>query len=251
MFIQRFVSTGLEKVDESQVEGIFEKNGWHNLVILDSCRHDLYEEIKGETESRYSVGSHSADFIRKTFSDREREDVVLVTANPHYQEKLFKNQTGENVEDVFHEVFHVYRTDWDEDLGTVTPREMIRKFSTARKLFPDKKIILHMMQPHVPFFESSLDLDSSGFYNSGDDSVSEWDHVIEGRISKDQFWSAYREALQQVLQILQENSGVFEGKTVITSDHGNFVGEEGLYDHWEYMNDKVLRKVPWDKTRLN
>lgn len=38
---------------------------------------------------------------------------------------------------------------------------------------------------------------------------------------------------------------VVQGKTVLTSDHGNLVGENNLYGHPAESKAKVLREVSW------
>lgn len=57
---------------------------------------------------------------------------------------------------------------------------------------------------------------------------------------------AYEKNLEQVLEHVEELSNILEGKTVVTADHGDLLGENGLYGHPGNSNLKVLRKVPWD-----
>ncbi|MFB6216764.1 MAG: hypothetical protein ABEJ72_07330, partial [Candidatus Aenigmatarchaeota archaeon] len=44
-FLARLASTGIEKIPESQTETIFDRGDWDNLLILDACRYDLYQEV--------------------------------------------------------------------------------------------------------------------------------------------------------------------------------------------------------------
>lgn len=77
----RFIST-LKRVTfrqleeyEDAAEGIMEKD-WDNLIILDACRHDLYEEMKREKiDKRVTLGSTSKEFIEKNFGD-SHDDIV-------------------------------------------------------------------------------------------------------------------------------------------------------------------------------
>ncbi|MFB6199962.1 MAG: hypothetical protein ABEJ83_03720 [Candidatus Nanohaloarchaea archaeon] len=48
-----------DKVNEGDAESIFSKESWQNLVILDACRYDIYEEMYGNTEFRISLGNKS------------------------------------------------------------------------------------------------------------------------------------------------------------------------------------------------
>lgn len=239
------LASKLPKVSETQ--SMFEKE-WDNLLILDACRHDLYEEVKGETRSNNTIASRTQQFVRKTFSEGDFSDVVYVTSNPHFHEEKFNELTGRNVDEVFHEVFHTYQTDWDEEENTVMPEAMIRDAKTAKKLFPDRKLVVHFMQPHYPFIGSELtnegirpDLDhqKEGF--------SLWQRAEMGDYKKEELWNAYRKNLEIVMKEIEDNLlNNLEGKTVITSDHGNLVGEKGLYGHSFDKNIKQLRKVPWD-----
>jgi hypothetical protein len=61
---------------------------------------------------------------------------------------------------------------------------------------------------------------------------------------------AYQENLRIVLQYVSELCGYLAGKTsakkiVITSDHGERLGEGGQYSHKAGSNDPLLREVPW------
>ena len=244
--LQKLLVKGLEE-PEKDPESIFSED-WDTLLILDACRHDLYEEVNGPTEKRTSLASKTPGFISATFSERDCSDTVLVTGNPHYSRKHFKELTGREVEEVFHEVFHTYQDDWDYEENTVMPETLIRDAETARKLFPDKKIIIHFMQPHYPFVNSELekggirpDLD----HEKEDFSI--WQKAEMGDYSKEELWKTYKENLEFIMAEIEEYIEGLEGKTVITSDHGNLVGENGLYGHPGLKKPvKQLREVPWD-----
>lgn len=236
---------GLEKIDEDP-HSVFDRE-WDNLIILDGCRHDLYEEVRGDTDYRFSLGSSSPDFIENNFSEGNFSDVVYVTGNPFFSEKKFSNFTGRNPDQVFHEVFHTYDTDWNQEKGTVLPGPLLRDAKTARKLFPDKRIVVHLMQPHYPFVGGETVSTGMDFRNSlNGESV--WDLASRGEGPGDeQIWKEYRENLEFVLdKVIESLDDVFEGKTVLTSDHGNLVGEKGLYGHSFDLPAVQLRKVPWD-----
>ncbi|MFC7028075.1 hypothetical protein ACFQH8_12520 [Halomicroarcula sp. GCM10025710] len=65
---------------------IFEED-WDNLLILDACRYDMFEEqhsLPGRLESRISKSSHTSEFLQSNFADRDLRDTVYVTASPMY-----------------------------------------------------------------------------------------------------------------------------------------------------------------------
>ncbi|PSH02158.1 MAG: hypothetical protein BRC26_01975 [Nanohaloarchaea archaeon QH_8_44_6] len=247
--LSKVAQIGMKKVEESETEGIFEAGEWDNLIILDACRHDLYEEVEGETDFRYTLGSSSSDYMARNFSEGTYDDVVYISANPHIHESQFKNLTGRRPKDVFHTIFHTYQTDWDDNKGTVMPEDIIEDALTAEKLFPDKKKIIHFMQPHHPFLSHEYDVKTEGFpsdVTAGDAPENVWTHAERGKISSEEIWKGYRKNLEVVLESVEELQKGLGGKTVVTADHGNFVGENGLYAHPEGSKAKVLKKVPWD-----
>lgn len=217
---------------------------WDNLIIIDGCRKDTFEEVEGKTDSRISKASNSEGFIRNNFSEGDYSDYVYITGNPFFDENQFKEITGREIDDVFHEVFHTYRTDWDDEKETVLPESIVRDAETAEKLFPDKKKIIHFMQPHIPFLET--DLGGEGFYDILEDEINEneWDLAMRGAVEHDDVVEAYRENLEIVMPYTRELGEKLSGKTVLTSDHGNLLGENGMYWHPPYSKVKALREVP-------
>ncbi len=215
-------------------QSIFEAGNWKNLIILDACRLDLYEQVCGPTDSRVTLGSHSREFVEKTFSDRTAKNTVAVTGNPHYSDQKFENNTGKRPEDVFHTVFKSFKKGWDDSDGYVEPEQVAEDFRTARKLFPDKKIIGHFMQPHGPFI---------GFEG---DNTPDRHEAEKGNEDSARVWKGYRQNLEYVLESVEDLLDDLEGRTVITADHGNLMGERGIYDHPYGLDTRVLREVPWD-----
>lgn len=239
----------VKKIDEDP-DDIFSYN-WDNLVILDACRHDTYESVNGETDSRISKASMSKGFIKKNFSNGDYSDLVYITANPFFNAEKFKKLTGRDLEKVFHEVFHTYKTDWSEEHNTVLPEAVLRDAETAEKLFPDKKKIIHFMQPHHPFV--NFDIVEDGFDDILKTEIhdNEWDLAMRGEISHNVVKEAYKDNLELVMPYAKNIGDKISGKTMITADHGNLMGENGLYWHPPRSNAEVLRKVPMTSLRSN
>lgn len=236
-----------DRIEDFETDPITELE-WDNLIILDAARHDLYEEVNGETDSRITVGSQSTEFIEKTFSEGDFSDVVYITANPFFNEKKFEEITGRKLEDVFHEVFHTYMEDWNEEENTVMPESLVRDAKTAEKLFPEKRKIIHFMQPHYPFIGS--DFSSRGLnpdLGREERELSLWQRAELGEYDREELWRAYKENLEYVMPYTTGLSKELEGKTVVTADHGNHVGENGIYGHPRGLKTRELRKVPWDE----
>jgi len=235
----------------------FMKEDWDNLVILDACRYDLFTEVDypdGELDFRVSMGSATPEFLFNIFNGETYHDTVYVTANPMYRTK--------NLDNVFHYVDDVWQDFWDDDKKTVRPEAMKDASIRAEKEFPNKRIISHFMQPHYPFIgELAKQIGSHSGYEktyrqvTGDtasrDNPTVWSMLESGDVSKKVVWDAYRENLEIVLPHLVELHQNLSGKTVITSDHGNLLGEKTyplgkpIYGHPSGYRHDGLNKVPW------
>lgn len=220
---------------------------WDNLVILDAARHDLYEEVNGQTRMRRTVGSSSEEFIQETFSQGDWTDTVVVTANPHYFEPLFEKETGKKPEEVFKAVYNTFADDkyWDEELGTVPPEKMVEAVDEAANEHSDKdNFIIHFMQPHTPFIDSQVQQDEERDMNV-------WDRLEAGEFTDQEVWTAFKQNLEKVMPYVEDVDDRLIGDTVITADHGNAMGENGEYGHPTGSKNPVLRQVPFDKMTRN
>jgi hypothetical protein len=147
----------------------------------------------------------------------------------------------------------VWRDNWDNEIGTNRPRPVTdAAISVHRDLHPDR-LIVHYMQPHYPFI-TAPDLARGSRILEGDkDRVKQsrtvWERVESGDVPEDLVWEEYRENLRCVLQdvrVLLEN--VDAETAVITSDHGNAIGEHGVYGHPPNTPISALVRVPWYTT---
>jgi hypothetical protein len=242
-FLLDFSLSNVEKIDE-EPQSIFDFE-WDNLIIIDGCRFDLYNQtVEGEIDYRITSGSCSMEFVRKNFAEDTFGDLVYISANPFFYEKKFKKNTQreETPKEIFHAFYNTIQTDWNEEEGTVLPEKVSKDLLSASKLFQDKKKIAHYMQPHHPFIGS--DIQDEGMFNKSHDKESVWDFAEEGKVDDKRLLRAYQENLTRVLEEINEILPELDGKTVITSDHGNLLGEGGHYGHPPGSNHKPLRKVP-------
>jgi hypothetical protein len=230
---------------------------WDNLIILDACRFDQFEKlntVSGELEARASVGSATPEFLEKNFGGEEYHDTVYITANPMYRTK--------DLGGVFHAVVDVWDTGWDEERKTVPPEAVAESALDAYERYPNKRLIVHFMQPHYPFIgESAKKLSKhAGFEHTyrevldgegSRDHPTIWQLLERGEVDEEIVLTAYDENLEVALPHVQALVDVFSEKTVVTSDHGNLVGERILpfskprYGHPIETYAEGLRKVPW------
>jgi hypothetical protein len=232
----------IPKVTKEEEVDIFEQD-WDNLIIIDACRQDFWEQETGLKGSRVSKGSATIEYIEKNFSEGDFSDYVYVSANPQFSDWKFEKLTGRAPEDTFHSIFKTFNTDWDEEKNTVLPEDTIQDALTAQKLFPDKKIIVHFLPPHYPFIRKPLTKGGIGPDLPGR-SDSAWNLAESGELSQSTVEAAYRDNINYIEDYVRDLAENLKGKTILTSDHGNLVGEAG-YGHPRDRMDEPLKKVPY------
>lgn len=229
---------------------------WDVLLILDACRYDLFEETYGGAEfmdslsSRYSVASHSIEFMQKTFSDRwegELEDTIYVCGNPFSADYVNANQ--------FQQVEEVWRYGWDNQKGIIPPEPLSDVGIRLHRQNDPERMIIHYMQPHCPYIQpDSEDIDGSGISEAdrwGDwGTGNEFDMLREGELSFEEHWDLYEANLQYVVEQVRETvlRSIDAEQVVITSDHGNNFGRFGIYGHPKEVPLPGLKRVPWAVT---
>lgn len=229
---------------------------WDTLLILDACRYDMFEEandLEGKLEHRISLGSTSEEFLERNFDGKEYFDTVYVNANPYVPYLDLDEGT-------FHEVVNLL-DEWDEGLQTVHPETVVEAAIEAHHRYPNKRLIVHFMQPHAPFIGPKGRHDETKGWdpNREDPSLqgeTVWQHLRnEKSVRSDelnQVWEAYKENLEVVLEHVEELLPRLDGDTVITSDHGNLVGErlypipsKQRFGHPLGVYHPGLVRVPW------
>lgn len=242
--LENLALSRVESIDQNRATDIFEES-WDNLIIIDACRQDFWQEETGMKGSRVTKGSTTGDYVERNFSEGDYEDYVYISANPHFSDTKFEELTGRKPEDVFHTVFKTFNTAWNEDYGTVMPEDTISDALTAQKLFPDKKLIIHFMPPHYPFIRKSVSEGISPNLDKDYRNSSPWKLAEKNQLNHEIVEEGYRDnmnLIQDYVKKLEEN---LKGETTLTSDHGNLVGEAGFYGHPAKRDEKALRKVPF------
>lgn len=230
---------------------------WDVLIILDACRTDYYEQytpFDGTPETRWSPGSASHEWMEATFVGRNLHDTVYVTPNPHIS---FLD------DGIFHYIEDC-RDAWNEELQTVRPETMTKIAGRTADEYPNKRLIVHYMQPHTPYLGPmaerirettpiagwKTDHESDGVPEERD-RPTVWDLALEGAIDWEDVRKAYAEMLEIAFEAVEESVGDLEGRVVITADHGELLGERVVpggpreWAHPEQFAATALREVPW------
>lgn len=221
---------------------------WDTLVILDACRYDYFADhnwLPGDLESVVADGKKSWEFMQNNFAGGEYHDTVYITANP------FVDRLDDGT------FYHVdYLADeWNDEIGTIFPEDVRAAAVEANRKHPNKRLIVHFMQPHRPYLGETAEelrgrVDLKGYRNEGE-GVQIWGAAKQKDVTVEEVRRAYGESLDIVLAEVEELLDELDGKTVVTADHGEMLGERvfpfttRVWGHSEGFNTRLLRTVPW------
>ncbi|QLG63396.1 sulfatase-like hydrolase/transferase [Halorarum salinum] len=248
-------------------EGIYEFD-WDVLLVLDACRVDALREVADEydfieeVESKWSVGSQSAEWIANTFTESWKEEIkgtTYISGNGYSDAVLAgrhfppaNNTTPLDLaswsvvyEYEFQSHIAVWETYHDETYGSVLPEPMTDYTIEVGRRGNSERIITHYTQPHLPYVGTA--------FREGRKATEReergYELLQEGRASCEDVYNDYLETLRWVLDDVEELlENIDAGKVVITSDHGEAFGEWHAYGHPEGFPHPVVRRVPWVET---
>lgn len=248
---------------------------WDNLIILDACRYDIFRQhhdFSGCLDNITSCASKTPEFVDKTFLGREFHDTIYITANPHAEDltqdtffKILKIYDQNKIDDALSDSHNVARP------GS-THHQVCTAAVDANKRFPNKRLIIHFMPPHFPALGEGADsirhkvkkehditfrqinrIRGCEYTNTEGQSLANLEQAaVEGYISFEDVKTCYIENLKLVLQQVQQLSEEINGKSIITSDHGELLGKKTVYTpqktrtgHHREVYVPELRIVPW------
>lgn len=222
---------------------------WDLLIILDACRPEWIQQVSdnyshlGDVETLHSVGSHSREWINATFDTEYAEELsqtLYVTGN-HYANQIDRSLLAK------FETAHDYGN-WAYE-AAAPPAHIITDLAiaAARESTWDRCIV-HYMQPHKPFLERGNDRTE---YNVIPWSIGyePYRRVLRGNLSVEGLHAAFRSNLEYVLfEVETLFKNIDAPEAAITADHGQALGEDGLWDHAVGVNHPIMRRVPWVET---
>jgi hypothetical protein len=231
---------------------VFERD-WSLLIILDACRVDLMQQVESEYEFIQevdvvdSVGTMTPEWMQNTFVDKFAEEIArtrYVCGNPFSETEL---NGGD-----FAELIEAWRYAWDTRAGTLHPRPVTDRAIKTHRDHEPERLIVHYMQPHWPFvpalgLSEGKGMTTESFGEAHEHNV--WDRLRAREVEHEEVWAGYRANLEYALDevsVLLNN--VDADGAVISSDHGNAMGEWGIYGHPRKMPVPTIRRVPWVET---
>lgn len=236
------------------------KEEWDTLVVMTACRYDVFEEVNtipGTLEKRQSQGTSLMEWLSRNFPDYY-DDVVYVSGNPRISTAEFDQGASVGTfcgTDHFHDVIDVSHAAWEAERNTVPPGPVTDAALDAREQYPDKRLIVHYLQPHAPWIgETAITGEDLGisyaspsewFRESGE--LGPWGEfgLATKQYSMDHLREAYRDNLLLVLGEVHQLVRSLEGRVVVTGDHGEAFGEKFVIEHPPEVYIDELVEVPW------
>jgi len=215
------------------------------IIILDSCRYDIFEKIIREYNFEYNLDKRKSygNYTRQFYDNIPNlSNKIIVTANPYpfYKRNKFKN---------------VVIT------SSINPNDNIIEYSNVKNKYKNDEFMLHLIPPHIPW----IGKEGSKLYNEFMNKLNLRDarnklkterHFgpmgIEGMVyrhyGKEISIKYYKENLKVALDAINNNSDLLPAEFIITADHGELFGEYNLFGHTEGQvtpDVNELRIVPW------
>lgn len=257
---------------------------WDILLVLDACRYDFFRKVypdhlEGTLKKVYSPvsckkGVATSEWAKAVFQERY-DDVIYISSTPHINSKMAVN--GFEGSRHFYKVIDVWLHEWDDEKGTVLPERVSDTVIETRERYPQERIIAHYMQPHFPYLHidnpcrakdsdpkshDNLKRRAKNFIGSrmrrslgggftrrliegiGLSPITPMHEVLR-KEGQEGLLGAYEKNLDRVLDNIAGLSDRLSDRMVITSDHGEYLGEDDFYGHSYLPQHPVLNTVPW------
>lgn len=248
-------------------ERIIWADDWDICIIIDACRYDILIEVAYEYDwlpwnlpAAWSAGSASPEWYGRTFDPDVLPDerVGLVTANPFAAKPAERHpylRGSTPVDPRIDYCDYVFRDSWgckvnDGYLDVTHPAVVTDRAHAAWQNHGLDRLVVHYMQPHIPFrsrpewFGGRENLRHFGEPDKeGGESI--WHRLRDGRADRQEVRAAYVDNLRWVLGDIRRLHRAVDAELLLTSDHGNGMGEWGIWSHPPGIHAPCVRKVPW------
>lgn len=222
---------------------------WDVLIVLDACRFDAFQEhaaFPGHLQAVTSQGSVTPEWLRANLAGRDLSDTVCVSANGHYVKLSDELDTNWHA---FEGVVEDDLADAEDSLLVASPDTVTERARTALEQYPRKRVVIHYIQPHLPFLGKIGDQ----HFELGKNLV---EIGTDPSVDRDRIVDAYHENLKLVLSSVERLLDTAEpnmGRVVITSDHGELLGDRlwplpvRQWSHIHELPHPLLVQVPWHR----
>lgn len=223
------------------------------LIILDACRYDVFERgfpshYSGCLKKVYTTSTYTKQYLRTTWPDYY--DVTYVAGGPVITDKNFQlSSSSYRPSEHFHDIVHAWDLEYEKELG-VTPPEAVTDAALHNE---DSRMVVHYFQPHAPYIgevrlradEVEADASEQSKVESRTDSLRNiYEKIENGDIPDGRLIDAYESNLNRVMLATKTLIRNTNKRTVITSDHGELLGEDNRYLHGGFPHP-ILCELPW------
>ena len=233
---------------------------WDNLIILDACRFDIFRDVvtfDGDLEAVTSRGSATPEFLKQNFDGRIAYDTVFVSSNAQVG-KYRKHIDVYKLVGLWGDKVDEHSRDQTSPRNLTDAEPVVENTIHLHEQYPNKRLISHFLPPHTPYLVKDGErITESSPYRT-------LMAARRGEISAEEIQSVYTENVKYILEQISTLLDELSGKTVITADHGELLGEGvpwyarilhgrwGLdkwryfdYGHYNYIHEPKLVTVPW------
>lgn len=228
---------------------------WDNLIILDACRYDYFKELKGkipniegELEKRERNLTRNVQFFDRKF--RDMEDAFLHTgwhgpSTNYYEDNLYEYTCIDKhyrADEHFKKVLFSSEPILDEEKNICDPEPLVDIFEEEEKAERNVYMITQPRQPYIGAIRMNMVKIHGGMYGYLNEKPPEENSQLATLLRR-----GYRHNLIKGLYHLARLLPKLEGKIVITSAHGENLGENGKWGHSELTEE--VRASPYLKVK--
>ncbi len=204
---------------------------WDYLIILDACRADIFKECwKGPTQTVVSPASETRHWIKQIFP--QWYPITIYSSNP-FINSLGIGHWKYHAKNHFKRIVDLWDVYWSHVFGTVHPKTVYEKSKNAKS-----RSIIWFLQPHAPYLSKPTTFSPDDFRSWNKETGKPlFDHKELRKL----YTHNLRIALPFVYMLINE----LKGTIIVTSDHGELLGEYNQTGHPTGLNVPELRNVPW------
>ena len=236
---------------------------WDVLVIFDACRADVLRDVvtaeavaRGEVarivDAVKTPGRNTPAWLARTWQTIGKRKPLYITANPMVSQEVRRREYGIDLLNV-----------WDKHWGRWTrlalpcvhPASLnsvvIELLGQGQGSVTGRALVAHYMQPHAPYI-GALPLNCAcgsraTLAYDGARLPRVIDEIVAGRLKWPKLRAAYRSNVELVWRTFLNLLPHLSGKVIVTSDHGELLGENKLYGHRQLRRYKhaATLSVPW------
>jgi len=229
---------------------LIHNTNWNTLILLDATRFDYFKKlnkIPGKLQEVQSRAFHTWDWLQSNFPDKY--DWTYFSAHPYVN--LGEGQKW-NAVNHFETIIPIWKFGWDNKLGTVHPSMV----NNVVKNIPYEKAVIHYIQPHGPWIGKHQWLNPWTLADYSRRNIMGDCIAITVKPDPKFFRLCYKDNLRLVLDYVEQLLPSLKPPVIITADHGEMLGEKGLYLHGAVEKSKAhlgypewaldfLKRVPW------